>query len=158
MQSRFNLRSTEALQPGTSTSQREDLLEIRHGLCLCREKFHYLENIHATLFRLCSILSHQLETQLGKESGADNRYFDDLLSKLSEDEFWTLQILCDFRRVTLGALEELLGFADRLYVIHQLAPLEQFGLVKPSGRYWRPTWAGRGVVNWRQKLIREGKI
>lgn len=101
-------------------------------------------------------MARQIEMWTSTPSHRENIYFDDLLSKLTEDEVWTLQTLCDFRRATIGGLEDLLGFSDRTYVVYQLVPLENFGLVACAGNSWRATSTGRGVIRLRQSRIRQG--
>lgn len=95
--------------------------------------------------------------QVAKKSAtwARDQYLDDILSKLTVEEVWTLEVLCDFLGATVGRLEELLGFSGSSYVLHQLAPLERFGLATSRDQFWQPTATGFAVIDWRKRKYSE---
>jgi hypothetical protein len=105
--------------------------------------------------------SEKLRQMLGKleltmqSLPSQSQQISDLLSKLTEEEAWTLQVLHDFDGVSAGRLEDVLGYSDSRHVRFQLGPLERFGLATCREGSWTLTRTGRNVAVQRARLLKK---
>ena len=79
--------------------------------------------------------------------------FQLLLSQLSEDDGWVLQLVHVTRGGRLAELRSKLAHARVFYVKQRLRELEDLGLVVCIDEVWKATWTGAGVSNWRTQLL-----